>query len=204
MKATTPTTIVRERRDHARTVQRAASVGRPDGPRASASPSAASVGMSRRLFATRIATARRPRTAPHHHAAAGTRSAITNAVPHVAISPKKRNTITSPSPRPAYGLGSAAVRERRDQRERADEQDQHRLGRRARARAPRTPPRRSTTRAATSTATRRGGARRDEPRRAEPLGRVDAPDAVEVVVRDSSRPPAARSRRAGRRRTATR
>src|SRR5687767_4045808 len=61
--------------------------------------------MSLRLLATRIATARDPSAAPHHHAAAGTRSAMTNAVPHVAISPKKRNTITSPRPSPAYGLG---------------------------------------------------------------------------------------------------
>ena len=33
-------------------------------------PAAASVAMSRRLFATRIATASRPSTAPHHHASA--------------------------------------------------------------------------------------------------------------------------------------
>ena len=64
-------------------------------------PAAASVAMSRMLFATRIATASSPIDGPHHHAAAGTVSTITYAVPHVATSPKKTNTITSPSPRPA-------------------------------------------------------------------------------------------------------
>jgi hypothetical protein len=43
--------------------------------------------------------------APHHHAAAGIRSTITKAVPHVAMSPKNTNTIASPNPRPAYGRG---------------------------------------------------------------------------------------------------
>src|SRR5262245_52049359 len=61
--------------------------------------------MSRRLFATRIATASRPSVAPAHHEFDETVSSITNVVPHVAISPKNRKTITSPSPRPAYGRG---------------------------------------------------------------------------------------------------
>jgi hypothetical protein len=57
--------------------------------------------MSLRSLASRIATARKPSTVPHHHAPAGTDSVITNVVPHVAISPKKRKTITSPRPSPA-------------------------------------------------------------------------------------------------------
>ena len=68
-------------------------------------PLAASVGMSRRLFATRIATASSPSAVPAHHASAVTVSTITKVVPHVATSPKNTNTITSPSPRPAYGRG---------------------------------------------------------------------------------------------------
>ena len=49
-------------------------------PRRTASvrlPVAASVGMSRRLFATRIATARSPTGTADHHAAAGIRSTST-------------------------------------------------------------------------------------------------------------------------------
>src|SRR5829696_1542716 len=61
--------------------------------------------MSRRLFATRIATARRPITTPHHHDDAVTVSTITNVVPQVASRPKKRNTITSPRPSDANGHG---------------------------------------------------------------------------------------------------
>ena len=44
-------------------------------------------------------------TTPHHHEAAVTVSTITNVVPQVAISPKNTNTMTSPRPSPAYGLG---------------------------------------------------------------------------------------------------
>ena len=61
--------------------------------------------MSRMLFASKIATASSPMTAPHHHEAAVTVSTITNVVPHVATSPKNTNTMTSPSPSPAYGRG---------------------------------------------------------------------------------------------------
>jgi hypothetical protein len=61
--------------------------------------------MSRRLFATRIATASRPTGTEAHHAAAGTVSAWTKALPAVAIRPKNTKTMTSPRPSSAYGLG---------------------------------------------------------------------------------------------------
>ena len=76
MNATTPTTIV----TNAPTTQTRYSVRVRRSPSRTASvrlPLASSVGMSRRLFATRIATASRPITTPPHQAAAGTVSTIT-------------------------------------------------------------------------------------------------------------------------------
>ena len=94
-----------ERRDDAARGTAFASAGRRAGPRASAC-------RPRRRWGCRAGCSRpgsRRRAGPSaplaHQAALETVSALTNAVPAVAITPKNRNTITSPSPSSAYGLG---------------------------------------------------------------------------------------------------
>ena len=62
-------------------------------------PAAASLSMSRRLFSTRIALARKPIEHPKRIARGVIRSDSTYTVPHVATSPKKTNTNSSPRPR---------------------------------------------------------------------------------------------------------
>ena len=62
-------------------------------------PATVSVGMSRRLLATRIAQASAPQPIPARSEAVVTRCACTYVVPTVATSPKNTNTEASPSPR---------------------------------------------------------------------------------------------------------
>src|ERR1051326_326771 len=66
--------------------------------------------MSRRLFATSTATASNPIETAAHHARGPTCLACTYVVPAVASSPKKRNTLSSPSPADAYGFGPPEYR----------------------------------------------------------------------------------------------
>ncbi len=78
------------RRRVPRSPSRTASVRLPAGP---------SVGMSRRLFATRIAQASSPTATAQTSEVRVTRPTWTYVVPHTATSPK--NTKTNSSPRPA-------------------------------------------------------------------------------------------------------
>ena len=159
----------RERGDHGRRYRRPGRARRRSAPRACACRSPRRSGCRAGCWRRRIATARKPSAAPPHHAAAGTVSTITNAVPHGGHQAEEQEHHQLAEAEPGVRARAAAVEHGRDQRERAHDQDQHRLGR-ERQREPGDAGDPEREQRGHEHRARRGGAARREPRRAEPLG----------------------------------
>ncbi len=161
-------------------------------------PLAASVGMSRRLFASRIATASSPIAAPDHHAPAGTRLHLDVCAAADRDEAEEDEHHELPQAEPRVRPRPAGIEERRNERRRAHGEDGGRR-RDERERQPGERPDREREQRRDQHRPRARPAARREPRRAEALGGVDAANAVEVVVREVDAHLEAQPDRQGRR-----